>query len=53
MKHIFMDNDGVTHFESYFEYLKSMKDKMPSHVYQFASDYNHYSLDSHSSLHDA
>ena len=52
MKYIYYDEDG-THFDSYFKYLETVRDKMPPHVYQFASDYKYYNLDSHSSLHDA
>ena len=40
MKHIYYDEDG-THFDSYFKYLETVRDKMPAHVYQFASDYRY------------
>jgi len=44
---------GVTVFDEYFEYLESIKNSLPAHVYEFASDYGHYNLTDHSSLHDA
>lgn len=53
MEHIFKDERGVVHFDSYFTYLKSVKECLPPHVYVFASDFKHYSLHDHASLHDA
>ena len=53
MKYILTDEEGVTHFDSYFEYIESIKYNLPSHVYSFASDFKHYGLSNHESLHDA
>jgi hypothetical protein len=53
MEHIFKDERGVVHFDSYFMYLESVKERLPPHVYVFASDFKHYSLHDHASLHDA
>jgi hypothetical protein len=53
MEHIFKDERGVVHFDSYFMYLESVKERLPPHVYVFASDFKHYSLRDHASLHDA
>ena len=35
------------------KYLSSIKDDLPLHVYEFASNIKHYNLTDHSSLHDA
>ena len=52
MEHIFGDERGVVHFDSYFTYVESVKERFPPHVYAFASDSKHYSLHDHASLHD-
>ena len=53
MEHIFRDERGVVHFDSYFTYVEPVKERFPPHVYAFASDSKHYSLHDHASLHDA
>lgn len=52
MEYIYENENGVQ-FDRYFEYLESIQDQLPSHVYVFASNFEHYSLSDHSSLHDA
>lgn len=52
MKYIYSDENGI-HFDRYFEYLQSVEQNLSPHVFQFASNLDHYSLESHSSLHDA
>jgi len=53
MEHICRDERSVVHFDSYFTYGESVKERFPPHVYAFASDSKHYSLHDHASLHDA
>jgi hypothetical protein len=53
MNYIYKDRHGVTQLTQYFEYLKSIQDKLPNDVYKFASDIVHYSFEDYSSLHDA
>ncbi len=53
MEHIFRDERGVVHFDLYFTYVESVKERFHPHVYAFASDSKHYSLHDHASLHDA
>lgn len=40
-------------FEKYFAYLNGIKDKLPAHVYEFASDLRRYELNDALSLHDS
>lgn len=50
----YISSDGrVIEFYPYLEYLESIKHKLAPHVFDFASNPEHYSLESHSSLHDA
>jgi hypothetical protein len=53
MEYIFTDNQGVVHFDLYFTYIESVKDRFPPYVYAFASDSKYYSLHDRTSLHDA
>ncbi|HEY8025252.1 MAG TPA: hypothetical protein VIF60_11835 [Burkholderiaceae bacterium] len=53
MEYILDKNTGGINFGPYLEYLNSITDSLPPHVYAFASDSRHYDLQSHSSLHDA
>jgi hypothetical protein len=53
MDYILDKDTGQINFDPYFEYLKSVKESLPPHVYAFASDSRHYDLQSHGSLHDA
>jgi hypothetical protein len=53
MEHIFRDERGVVHFDLYFTYLESVKERFPPHLYAFASNPKYYSLHDRTSLHDA
>ena len=52
MQYIHQDEKGVFHFTTYFEYIESIFDKIPKHLYNFAKDFGRYSLNHPSSLHD-
>ena len=53
MEHIINPEvDGIL-FDQYLKYLNSIKNKLPAHIYAFASNPDHFNLESHSSLHDA
>ncbi len=52
MTYIFA-KDKTINLDGYFKYLESIRGQLPSHVYDFAAQANHYNLHSHSSLHDA
>jgi len=53
VKYIYTDENGFTTYDRYFEYLESVRDILPSHIYTFASDSMNYDLSSKSSLHDS
>jgi hypothetical protein len=53
MKYIYDGKEGAIYFDRYASYLDSIRDQLPAHVYDFASNSNHFDLTSHSSLHDA
>jgi hypothetical protein len=53
MEHLKRNAAGVWQFDPYFAYLASVRDRVPEHVYAFASDWAHYALDSPRSLHDS
>jgi hypothetical protein len=53
MKYIQTTDDGIATFDKYFDYIESIKARLPKHVYDFASNYKYYNLTDHSSLHDA
>ena len=53
MKRISKDETGAINFDNYFSYIKSIKEKLPEAVYNYAVSYDHYNLSSHTSLHDA
>lgn len=40
-------------WDAYFEYLRSIRDRLPAALYSYAIDWEHYSLDGTNSLHDA
>ena len=46
-------NEQDWDFDKYFEYLKTVKHLIPAKAFEFAFNYEHYNLTSHSSLHDA
>lgn len=54
MEHVDIDpHTGRVSWDEYFRYLERNKDKFPRTLYEYAANWDHYSLDSHSSLHDA
>lgn len=44
--------DGIDH-ASYVEYLSTIRAELPDHIYDFASNLQHFDISSASSLHDA
>ena len=52
MNHILSD-DGMIDFDRYLAYLETVREKLPDHVFSFASDSRHFDLESRTSLHDA
>jgi hypothetical protein len=44
---------GEIDYPQYEKYLQSIRGKLPEHVYAFATNPDHFNLESHSSLHDA
>jgi hypothetical protein len=52
MEYIYKKPGEIDWFE-YEKYLHSIRAKLPEHIYAFASNINHFNLESHSSLHDA
>ena len=53
MEHIINPEIEGIDFTRYSTYIASIRDKIPPHVYSFASDPCYFDLSSHSSLHDA
>ncbi len=53
MKYLIPDENGILNTKKYFDYIHSIKEKVPKSVYDFASNDDHYNLLSHDSLHDA
>jgi hypothetical protein len=53
MEHIVNSETEGIDFGRYSAYIESIRDKLPPHVYSFASDPRYFDLSSHSSLHDA
>ncbi len=53
MKYILDDKADIIHFDRYIEYIKTVRDSLPEHIYLFASNPAYFNLTSHSSLHDA
>ena len=53
MEHILNPETGGIEFDRYAAYIAAIREKLPPHVYHFASDPAHFDLSSHSSLHDA
>lgn len=52
MEHI-LSKPGEIDYGRYHAYVESIRDKLPAHVYAFASDVRYFDLTSHSSLHDS
>lgn len=53
LKHIYECSLGITRFDKYFAYLKTVEHAMPPVLADFASDKERYLLRSDSTLHDA
>jgi hypothetical protein len=53
MKYILNSEKKGIDFGRYSAYVESIRNKLPAHIYAFASNPCHFNLDSHSSLHDA
>ena len=53
MEHIINSETEGIDFTRYGDSIASIRDKLPPHVYSFASDPRHFNLSSPSSLHDA
>lgn len=53
MQYIKIDSDGIVHWDNYFNYIESISNKLPLHIYEYAKDFKHYSLSDKESLHDA
>lgn len=47
------ESTGSINFDRYFSYIESIRGKLPSHVFAFASQAKYYDLESPTSLHDA
>ena len=54
MKFVQIDKQtGAVEWDRYFEYLQANRHSFPDAMYDYASDWGHYSLDGENSLHDA
>jgi hypothetical protein len=54
MKYVEIDEETQTvSWERYFDYLRSAQQQFPPELYSYAIAWEHYALDSKSSLHDA
>jgi hypothetical protein len=53
MKYVEIDEQGTVSWDRYFEYLRGVRAQFPPEVYSYAIKWEHYALDSVSSLHDA
>lgn len=53
MEYILNDRVEGIDFGAYSEYVESIKDRLPGHVYAFASGSQYFDLSSPSTLHDA
>ncbi len=51
--HIYDDADGITRFNRYFGYLNSVKNELPEGLLAFATNEDHYALNSSVTLHDS
>ena len=47
------ERTGEVTWDAYFDYLRSVRGRLPEAVYSYASEWAHYSLDGANSLHDA
>ena len=53
MQYILNDQSEGIDFGRYLAYLESVRDRLPAHIYAFASNSCHFDLKSRNSLHDA
>jgi hypothetical protein len=53
MEHILNNKPGEIDYFPYRAYVESIRDRLPPHVYAFASVIRYFDLESHSSLHDS
>ncbi|MEG1725537.1 MAG: hypothetical protein RR313_09100 [Anaerovoracaceae bacterium] len=54
MKHTHIyDQEYITYYDKYFEYIEEVKYKFPKKLYDFATDHNRYLLNTQGTLHDA
>jgi hypothetical protein len=53
VEHILNSETAGIDFDRYRVYVESIRNKLPEHVYAFASNPGYFNLDSHSSFHDA
>lgn len=53
MKYIFDDENEITQYDLYFDYIRSISDEIPKSLYDFVSDVERYDLRSSKSLHDS
>ncbi len=53
MKWLNKDSNGTINFDEYFNYIDSIRSSISKETYDFASNWELYSLDSRSSLHDS
>lgn len=54
MQYVRVDPEtGAVEWDSYFEYLKSVRTSLPVGLFAYATNWEHYSLDGANSLHDA
>ena len=53
MEHILNGKLGEIDYGRYHAYVEVIKERLPPHIYAFASDFRYFDLTSHSSLHDS
>jgi hypothetical protein len=53
MEYILNDNSREIDYSRYRAYVESIRERLPPHVFAFASDIRYFDLQSHSSLHDS
>jgi hypothetical protein len=53
MEHIINPESKGIDFDRYLAYLKTIQNKVPEHIYAFASDSRYFDFSSKTSLHDA
>ncbi|MBP1152169.1 MULTISPECIES: hypothetical protein [Methylocaldum] len=53
LTHIYENEQGITCFDQYFDYLNCIKAEMPARLVAFATDRRRYQINGESTLHDA